>query len=87
MTLILIKYLFLKKNYTVQQVLSNNLLDTMIMILLENYAWSFRKWSAMLENVKVIQQCLSRLMVANCKVSTIKYEKKKKRKIIENEIW
>ena len=33
----------------------------------------------MLENVKVIQQCLSRLMVANCKVSTIKYEKKKKK--------
>ena len=44
----------------------NTLLDTMIMMLLDHYAWSFYKWLAMLENLKVIQQCLLRLVTANC---------------------
>ena len=31
-----------------------------------HYAWSFHKRLAMLENLKVIQQCLLRLMISNC---------------------
>ena len=38
----------------------------------------------MLENLKVIQQCLLSLMIANCEKSTIKYGKSLK--IIESRI-
>ena len=48
----------------------------MITMLLDHYAWSFHKWLTMLETLKVIQQCLSRLMIANCQKSTIKYGEK-----------
>ena len=48
------------------KIISNTLLDTMIMMLLDHNAWSFHKWLAVSEHLKVIQQCLSRLMIANC---------------------
>ena len=37
-TLMLIKYEFLKKNHMVQKIHLNTLLDTMIMMLLDHYA-------------------------------------------------
>ena len=37
-TLMLIKYEFLKKNHMVQKIHLNTLLDTMIMMLLDRYA-------------------------------------------------
>ena len=40
--------------------------------VLDHYALSFHKWLAMLENLKVIQQCLSRLATNNCEKGTIK---------------
>ena len=45
-----------------QTILSNTLSDTMIMMLLDHYVWSFHTW----------------LMIANCLKSTIKYGKKLK---------
>ena len=33
-----------------QKIHPNTLLDTMIMMLLDRYAWGFHKWLAMLEN-------------------------------------
>ena len=44
----------------------NTLFDTMIMMLLDNYAQSFQKRMAMLENLRVIQQCPLRLAIKNC---------------------
>ena len=43
MTLILIKYSFLKKEHIVQKIHLNILLDTMIMMLLDHYAQVFHK--------------------------------------------
>ena len=60
----------------VQKILSDTLLDTMIAMLLDHYAWSFHIWLTMLETLKVMQQCHSRLMIANCQKSTIKYREK-----------
>ena len=47
--------------------------------VLDHYALSFHKWLAMLENLNVIQQCLSRLATNNCEKGTIKYGKKLKK--------
>ena len=44
----------------------NTLFDTMIMMLLDHYAQSFQKRMAMLENLRVIQQCPLRLAIKNC---------------------
>ena len=50
----------------VQKIHSNTLLDIMIMImLLDCYASSFHKWPAMVENLKVMQQCPLRLGINN----------------------
>ena len=54
MTLMFIKYYFLKKNHTVQKILSNNLFDTMILMLLDHhdYARKFEGNTTMSFNVK-----------------------------------
>ena len=51
----------------VQKIHSNTLLDIMIMImmLLDCYASSFHKWLAMVENLKVMQQCPLRIAINN----------------------
>ena len=44
-----------------QKILSNALLDTMMMMLSDHYAWSFHKWLDMLETLMVTEQYFSRL--------------------------
>ena len=74
-----------------QQIHLNTLLDTMIMMLLDHYAWlamlenlkitmttNDHKWLAMLENLKVMQQCPLGLATSNCWKNIIKYGKELK---------
>ena len=56
----------------------NTLFDTMIMMLLDHYAQSFQKRMAMLENLRVIQQCPLRLAIKKLLKNRIKYGKKLK---------
>ena len=68
----------------VQKIHLNTLLDTMIMMLVDHYAWSFHKWLVMLKNLKVIQQRLLRLVTAN--VKKVQSTMEKSWKIIKNKI-
>ena len=55
-----------KKEPYAQKIQSNTLLDTMIMMALDRYAYCPHKWLAMLGSLKVIQQCPLRLAINNC---------------------
>ena len=46
----------------VQKINLNILLDAMIIMLLDHYAWSFHKWLAILKNLKVIQQLATKIV-------------------------
>ena len=79
------KLLVSKEKPYVQKIHLNNLFDTMIMMLLDHYVWSFHKWLVMLENLKVIQKCPLRLAVNNYLKNIKKYGKKLK--FIKHKIW
>ena len=50
----------------IQNIHLNPLLDAIMMILLDHYAYNFHKWLAMLNALKVTRQCLLRLATTNC---------------------
>ena len=67
----------------VQKIHLNTLSDAMIMMLLDHYAWDFHKWLAMLENLKVIQQCQQWQRI----VKKVQLNMEKSWKFIKRKIW
>ena len=67
----------------VQKIHLNTLSDAMIMMLLDHYAWGFHKWLAMLENLKVIQQCQQWQRI----FKKVQLNMEKSWKFIKRKIW